>query len=117
MTDRGRALVTLVLVPLTAGLFGAGVMWADANDPSAPAPATAVPVDSRIDQLAAQVATAQARVAAVRAILDQRSAGAAAPRAGSEGTPTSPPASAPPAPAAAAPVPPPPVDTMTKASG
>ncbi|WP_421740836.1 hypothetical protein [Cellulomonas sp.] len=119
MTDgarRGRGLVGLALVPVTAGLFGAGVTWAEGHHPTAPAStapaaAPALTVDPRIDALATQVADARARVAAVRAALDQRSAEAATAQATSAQAASGGTAAIPSAPA------PPLVDTTTKASG
>lgn len=94
---RGRGLVGLALVPLTAGLFGAGVTWAQAHDPRtaaasepvAPAATTPAPVpmettDPRLTALAAQVAGAQARVATLRAVLAQRAEDAAAAQAAAD---------------------------------
>ena len=81
MTDRGRrgrGLVGLALVPLTAGLFGAGVVWADAHDPTAPssaaappAPVPTVPAEGSVRTVTRTISTAEAprRIAVRRGAL------------------------------------------------
>ena len=87
MTDQARpvrGLVALALVPLTAGLFGVGLTWAESNDPTAtsdPAPVPTVTVDPRVTELEAQVADAQVRVAALQTVLSERAAADAAAQA------------------------------------
>lgn len=127
-TFRRRA-AALALIPATAGVFGASLAWAGANDPLAtassssiqPAPATQTPdprptPDEHIADLTAQVVSAQARIAALRAVLAARAADTAAARVQAEAAAAAVPAARAPAraPARAAA---PPVHVVTKASG
>lgn len=97
-TFRRRA-AALALFPAAAGLFGASVAWAGANDPLAAQTAAAAQVsadtrailaqaaaaqaanDQHLADLSNQVVTTQARIAELQAVLDARNAAAAAVQA------------------------------------
>lgn len=126
-TEPRRALAALALVPAVAGAFAGSVAWAADRGPaseSSDPPTAAAPVVGAIGTAAVDPQTAvtaeqldalRARLAAIQAELDTRSAQAATGVPG-QTSGTAPRAADPaprPQPAPAAP----PVDTTTKASG
>ena len=97
-----RRVTALAIIPATAGIFGASVAWASSHDPlaktaaSTAAPNQTVPTagagdqaaatDQRLVDLTAQVAAAEARIAALQGTLTAQ--GAASPAATPTPTPT-----------------------------